>query len=120
MTTAKTESGGENPRHITLAQAMAAPIEPGARSALLLRHGSMSLRYYTPRGYDPQAPHQQDELYLVAQGHGTFLNDGRRHPFGPGDVLFAPAGVEHQFEDFSDDFGVWVIFYGRAGGEPDA
>jgi hypothetical protein len=27
------------------------------------------------------------------------------------------AGVPHRFEDFSADFGVWVVFYGRSGGE---
>lgn len=34
-----------------------------------------------------------------------------------GDVLFAPAGIEHRFENFSDDFVTWVIFYGPVGGE---
>ena len=120
MTTAKAESDGENPWRITLAQAMAAPIEPGARSPLLLRHASLRLRYYQPRRHDPQSPHDQDELYLVARGHGTFVNGDRRHPFGPGDVLFVPAGVEHRFEEFSDDFGTWVVFYGPPGGEADA
>jgi hypothetical protein len=28
-----------------------------------------------------------------------------------------PAGVEHRFEEFSGDFGTWVIFYGPEGGE---
>jgi hypothetical protein len=35
-------------------------------------------------------------------------------------LLFAHAGVVHRFEDFSDDFVVWVFFYGPDGGEPDA
>jgi hypothetical protein len=30
---------------------------------------------------------------------------------------FSPAGVPHLFEDFTDDFGTWVIFYGPEGGE---
>jgi mannose-6-phosphate isomerase-like protein (cupin superfamily) len=47
----------------------------------------------------------------------VFLNGGRRQPFGPGEVLFAPAGVEHRFEDFTDDFVTWVFFYGPEGGE---
>jgi len=34
-----------------------------------------------------------------------------------GDVIFAPAGIEHRFENFSDDFVTWVIFYGPVGGE---
>jgi hypothetical protein len=32
-------------------------------------------------------------------------------------MLFVPAGVEHRFEDFSDDFAVWVVFWGPDGGE---
>jgi mannose-6-phosphate isomerase-like protein (cupin superfamily) len=40
-----------------------------------------------------------------------------RHCFGPGDLLFVRAGVEHRFEEFSDDLAVWVSFYGPDGGE---
>ena len=25
--------------------------------------------------------------------------------------------IEHRFEDFTDDFAIWVIFYGPEGGE---
>jgi hypothetical protein len=28
-----------------------------------------------------------------------------------------PAGVEHRFEEFTEDLAVWVIFYGPEGGE---
>jgi hypothetical protein len=35
-------------------------------------------------------------------------------------VLFAAAGVAHRFENFTDDFAVWVFFYGPEGGEADA
>jgi len=40
-----------------------------------------------------------------------------RERFGPDDFLFAPAGVAHRFENFTDDFFVWVLFYGPGGGE---
>jgi mannose-6-phosphate isomerase-like protein (cupin superfamily) len=46
-----------------------------------------------------------------------FVNGDRRLPFGPGEALFVAAGVEHRFEEFSDDFAAWVIFYGPDGGE---
>ena len=62
-------------------------------------------------------PHTRDEVYVVVQGTGQFLNGEVRHPFGPGDLLFVPAGVVHRFESFSDDLAVWVIFYGPEGGE---
>ncbi len=107
---------------VTLAAAKAAPIPDGARSALLLRHGTMTLRCYAPRGRDPQTPHDQDEIYIVASGRGTFAlgteeESLERRPFGPGDAIFAPAGFIHRFEDFSADFATWVIFWGPKGGE---
>jgi len=42
---------------------------------------------------------------------------GERVPFGPGEALFAAAGVAHRFEGFSDDFATRVVFYGPPGGE---
>jgi mannose-6-phosphate isomerase-like protein (cupin superfamily) len=105
------------PVRATLEEARIAPIPAGARSSLLMAHGSMKLRYYQPRGSDLQTPHDQDELYVIASGQGTFSVGGQRVPFGPGDVLFAAARVEHRFEDFSEDFATWVVFYGPAGGE---
>lgn len=107
----------ETRMHVTLTAAKSAPIPEGARSALLMKHGSMALRYYAPQGIDRQTPHDQDEVYLVASGSGWFVNGDTRHPFGPGDVLFVPARVEHRFEEFSEDFGTWVVFYGPHGGE---
>ncbi len=84
---------------------------------VLLEHGSMELGYYKPEGVDPQTPHAQDEIYIVQSGSGIFVVDGERQPFEPGEALFVAAGVEHRFEDFSDDFSAWVVFYGPDGGE---
>jgi len=86
-------------------------------SASLFRHGSLEVKMYAPRKQDPQHPHTRDEVYIVAQGSGTYFHAGERRPFVTGDLLFAAAGVEHRFEDFSDDFFVWVLFYGPEGGE---
>lgn len=86
-------------------------------SALVLHHGSMELEYYAPRGRDTQMPHDRDELYVVISGHGWFRNGEARHEFAAGDVMFVPAGTEHRFEQFSDDFATWVIFWGPKGGE---
>jgi cupin superfamily acireductone dioxygenase involved in methionine salvage len=41
----------------------------------------------------------------------------RRDPFEAGDLIFVATGIEHWFEDFTDDLAVWVVFYGPAGGE---
>jgi len=83
----------------------------------VMEHGTMSVEIYKPIAIDRQTPHQQDELYVVISGTGEFVNDGKRSSFVSGDVLFAAAGIEHRFENFSDDFRTWVIFYGPQGGE---
>ena len=82
-----------------------------------LKYGSLLLGVYAPRGEDPQEPHEQDEVYVVMRGHGTFVNGAERKAFAPGDLLFVPANVVHRFEDFSDDLALWVVFYGPEGGE---
>ena len=97
--------------------AAAAPRTPGWLSAPMGQHGSMSLRWYAPKGSDPQTPHDRDELYIVVSGTGSFVRMDERVTFGPHDVLFAAAGETHCFEDFSNGFATWVVFYGPAGGE---
>jgi mannose-6-phosphate isomerase-like protein (cupin superfamily) len=113
-----TESNPPSARHVSVAKARSAPIPPGRRSPLLIEHGSMQVRFYAPRGSDPQTPHDQDELYFVWKGFGWFVNGDSRQRFVCGDVLLVPAGIEHRFEEFSDDLEVWVVFYGPKGGEP--
>ncbi len=77
----------------------------------------MSVEIYRPVGHDPQQPHVQDEIYVVISGNGIFQNGTEKYAFQPGDFLFVPAGREHRFLEFSEDFSTWVIFYGRQGGE---
>ena len=107
---------------ITLASALARiPDDPAAdRYAEPLRHGTMRLGLYTPSWSDEQAPHRQDELYIVARGTGGFVKNGEHIQFAPNDVLFVEAGAEHRFVDFSDDFAAWVVFWGPHGGESSA
>ncbi|TDR20369.1 cupin domain-containing protein [Marinicella litoralis] len=83
----------------------------------LFKHGSLVVEMYQPVNVDLQQPHNRDELYVVVSGSGWFVNGASRHPFEAGEVLFVPAGTEHRFEQFSDDFATWVIFYGPEGGE---
>lgn len=95
------------------------PGPQGERSVALFEHGSLVVKLYAPRGSDPQTPHSRDEIYVVVQGQGEFICDGARQNLEPGDVLFVAANVEHRFENFSEDFAVWVFFYGPEGGEAD-
>lgn len=102
---------------IALSDAAAALNGSGRLFVELFRHGSMSVELYRPEGRDLQQPHRQDELYFIAAGTGLFRSGGDLFPFQSGDILFVPAGVEHRFESFSEDFLVWVVFYGPDGGE---
>ena len=82
-----------------------------------LRHGSMLVEIFAPRGTDRQSPHAQDELYIVAEGRARFEHEGKITEAAAGDVLFVAAGEDHRFHDMSDDFVTWVIFWGPKGGE---
>jgi mannose-6-phosphate isomerase-like protein (cupin superfamily) len=54
---------------------------------------------------------------VVIAGKGYFVCGDTRQAFGPGELLFVPAGTPHHFEDFSRDFSAWVMYYGPSGGE---
>lgn len=105
-------------KRVSIEQARAAVADPqGKRFAEVFAHGSLVAEAYAPRGVDMQTPHSRDEVYIVASGSGEFVSGESRERFGPNDFLFAPAGVEHRFENFTDDLFVWVLFYGPEGGE---
>lgn len=82
-----------------------------------LKKGTMRLLLFAPRVMDSQSPHRQDEIYIISSGSGWFVRDGERVEFSAGDALFVPAGMEHRFEEMSDNFETWVIFWGPDGGE---
>ena len=90
----------------------------GRRFHYPIRHGTMRVGVYAPRPPDdPQRPHEQDELYIVISGSGTFVKGAERRPFQAGDVIFVEAGVPHRFEGFDSGFATWVVFWGPPGGE---
>ena len=89
----------------------------GVWHALPLRHGTMSVGVFAPKGKDFQGPHPQDEIYLVVSGNSEMIIEGRRTTCQIGDAVFVPANALHRFENFSDDFVTWVVFWGPEGGE---
>jgi len=77
-----------------------------------------SLELFAPRGEDRQAPHAQDEFYIVVAGQAELHVRGadggmRMLPARPGDALHVTAGVEHRFHAISADFAAWVVFFPR-------
>ncbi|HQS31629.1 MAG: cupin [Polaromonas sp. 39-63-203] len=89
----------------------------GAPFAAVMAHGTMSVEVFAPQGVDLQTPHSQDELYFVQAGTGQIVISGQRFDAAAGDAFFVAAQVEHRFENFSNDFVTWVVFYGPPGGE---
>ena len=73
--------------------------------------GNFELEFFAPRGKDYQTPHEKDEIYVVVRGNGEFVKGNERVSFAAGDVLFVEARMEHRFENFSEDFATWVIFF---------
>ena len=100
------------PTRLTPADLAAAPLPPGRLSRQAFDTGEVELRYYAPVGADDQVPHERDELYFVASGSGVYQRGGERVRFAAGDVLYAAAGEEHRFVEFSPDVATWVLFYG--------
>jgi len=86
----------------------------------LFSHGTLAKQIYKPEKIDLQTPYTRDEVYVVATGSGEFINRNERNPVRVGDELFVPAGTEHRFVDFTDDFPTWGFFYGPEGGEATA
>ena len=69
------------------------------------------LVFFAPKGTDYQTSHDEDEFYFIARGSGELLIGDERHQCAVGDALFVPAGVDHHFENFSDDFATWAVFF---------
>ena len=96
------------------------PPPSGNLAVPIFSHGSLAVELYTPVGKDPQKPHTRDEIYFIVRGSGFFFDGARRHAVESGSFIFVAAGQVHRFEHFSNDFTVWVAFYGPEGGEASA
>jgi mannose-6-phosphate isomerase-like protein (cupin superfamily) len=78
----------------------------------LIRVPAMSAGLYVlqPGEPDPQAPHQQDELYYVVGGKATIRVGSEDRPVTPGSAVFVPAGVVHHFHSITAELRVLVVF----------
>jgi len=101
---------------VALSKAIKLP-SPEEKDIVVFERGTLTVEIYKPLHKDLQQPHTRDEAYFVISGSGTYFIDGSLMEFSAGDFLYAPAGAEHRFETFTDDFLTWVVFYGPEGGE---
>lgn len=82
-----------------------------------LRSAQMSCAVYRlPAGSrDMQAPHLEDELYLVLEGKARVKVGSQEQDVGPGTILFVKATTEHSFFDITEDLTLLATF-GPTGG----
>ena len=86
-----------------------------------LRVADLSVGTYSipAGGTDGQAPHTEDEIYVVTAGRAVIEAGGERAGVGPGSVIYVAADEPHRFTEITEDLAVLVLFapaeYARAG-----
>jgi len=78
-----------------------------------LRVSALSCAVYRlPAGAkDMQAPHLEDEVYLVIDGRARLRIAGKEHEVRRGTVLYVRATAEHSFFDIEEDLSL-IAFFG--------
>lgn len=100
------------PPPLSVAAAVALAPAEGNGAVEVLRDGDVWVRFVARPTAGPQTPHDRDGFYIVARGTARYRWDGGETTIGPGDIMFAAAHIQHGYGRFSDDFSVWVVFYG--------
>ena len=59
---------------------------------------------------DMQAPHDEDEVYLVLTGKARMRLDDEIRAVGPGSLLYVGAATEHSFFEIEEDMTLLVVF----------
>lgn len=73
--------------------------------------GGVKLIFFAPRNKDYQTTHDEDEFYFIISGSGRIQIGESSFSFVPGDAFFVPAGVPHNFTEFTEDFATWAVFF---------
>lgn len=77
----------------------------------IFKQGAFELEFFAPRRGDYQTPHEKDEFYLIISGNADLIKQYETVNCKTGDAVFVAAGEAHHFENISDDFATWVIFF---------
>lgn len=83
-----------------------------ARFVEFLHTASLSCAIYRlPAGArDMQAPHLEDEVYLVVSGRARLKVGGEQQQISAGTILYVRATSEHSFFDIEEDLTLVAIF----------
>ncbi|HBY45569.1 MAG TPA: cupin domain-containing protein [Chloroflexi bacterium] len=46
--------------------------------------------------------HDYEEVFVIAEGRGTFVIGGETVEAGPGEIVLVPAGIPHRFSNAGD------------------
>lgn len=103
--------------HITVQDALLRLSKADRPFKTVFEHGTLTVEIYKPDQVDLQQPHTRDEVYIIAEGSGSFIHEGTSCKVSKGDFLFVPSGDKHRFVEFTEEFSTWVLFYGPEGGE---
>ena len=67
--------------------------------------------YFLPAGStDMQAPHDEDEVYMVLSGKANMRLGDEERAVGPGSLLYVSATTEHSFFEIQEDMTLLVMF----------
>ena len=70
--------------------------------------------YFLPAGStDPQQPHDEDEVYFLLSGKGSFTSGGQTEQIVKGSILYVAAEEIHKFHDIEEDLTLLVFFAGN-------
>ncbi len=76
-----------------------------------LKKGKVSLVFFAPRSTDYQTFHEEDEFYVIVRGKGGLIIGGDSFACQTGDAFYVAANTPHHFENFTEDFATWAIFF---------
>lgn len=71
---------------------------------------SCGLYFLTAGSKDMQAPHDEDEIYLVLSGKARMRLGDEERDVGPGMLLYISATTEHSFFEIEEDMTLLVMF----------
>jgi mannose-6-phosphate isomerase-like protein (cupin superfamily) len=77
-----------------------------------LRVSALSAAVYRlPAGArDMQAPHLEDEVYIVIEGRARLRIGGDDREVGPGNILYVQSTADHSFFDIEEDLTLLAFF----------
>ena len=70
---------------------------------------SVGLYVLPAGGVDGQLP-MRKTIYVVISGSAQFTAGDETQPVNPGQTIFVPAGVPHQFHDIEAELRLIVVF----------